>query len=233
MEDDIIMGDPHIHKGNKHAQQQGCVVNEPSPHGASEKTYSVHLVEEANSRASCARLDVLPPPSIATSHDANGGLHKPSAPKAKPTHIDALLPSKHCKATIASMVAQGEDKQTLLHNVVEATNRGFMKEDKCLRLRGTQSNDATQPLNLSARLLDHSGSSNARKRVLPKAACILRGQKGQEDKGVQRVPSNLSQASLSSKGYSLSEDVGASYQLKAENDVHMAIHDGTSRQQIR
>ena len=192
------------------------------------------IVGKARCR-SRAFLDALPQISRALSNSVNSGSFKPNAPEAKPTHRVASLPSQLCKATTISLVAEEEDEQTVLDSVVDATNKGFVREDKCVRPHRTHSVDvAHRPTPTSARrLLEHSGSSNDRGRVLPKAACILRGFKEQEDKGLQRVLSNLSEASLSSKGNSSTEDIGAANQFRARNDVHMVAHANTSRQSTR
>ena len=238
VEDDInLEGPPRRHKGINDAQNLACLDNEPSFHAASERSGGILLVRKASSKAR-ASLDVLPQPSRAKSHSAHSGSRKPNPPKAKATHTLAPLPPLLCKPTIATTVAEEVDEQTTLHTVVQATNRGSAKEDKCLKPHGTHSVDATQPLTnpmLAKRLLEYSGSSNDRGRALPKAACMLRGFKGQdslssEDDSLKRVPSNVSRASLSSKGDSSSDRVDASYQLKA---VSMGIHGSTSRRQIR
>ena len=233
LEDDIIMGaPPQRHKSNNHALNLACLVNQPSLHGASETSCGVHLGGKANRARD--DLDVLPHTSRATSTYSKP--HKLHAQKAKPIHGVAPSPSKLCKTTAASMVAQEEDEQTTSPGVVEATNRGFVEKDKCLRPDRSHSIEATHHLSnppSAKRWLEPSGSSNDRRRALPKAACFLRGLKGQEDEGLESVPSNLSQASLSSKSDHLSEDVGASCQLKAKNDVRMGIHAFTSRRHSR
>lgn len=235
LEDDIIKGGPpQRHKGNNHAQSSACLVNQPSLHGATATSCGVHL----GGKASKARdvLDVLPHTSKATFHSADSGSHKLNAPKAKPTHRVAPSLAKDCKTAVTSMAAQEEDEQTTLPSVVEATNRGFVEKDTCVRPSGSHLVNATQqPKNppSAKRWLEPSGSSSDRGRALPKAACILRGLKGQEDEGLERVPSNLSQPSLSSRSDPLLEGVGVSYQLKAGNDVRMDIHAITSRRQSR
>lgn len=224
MEDDILVGGPPIghnaqSQGSNYAQNLGSFVKEASPHVADDKRCSLHHVKGASSGA--LSFLVMPPlaPS-ATSHMCSVGCHKPNAPKAKHARQLASM-SIYGKTRIASMVAEEVEEHTKLRSVVGAT----IAADRSSLYETPSTIDVIQPLAKPPsvmRLVEHSGSSNDRGRALPKAACILRGLKGQEEAGLNRVPSNLSQTSMSDKSGAAAEGVVSSYDLKAKNDPKSA-----------
>lgn len=220
MEDDILVGGPLLGhnaqlQGSKYAQNLGSCVKEASPHVAIDKRCSLHQVKGAsNGFLPCS---VMPTPAPnATSHVHSVKSHKPDAPKAKHARQVASM-SKHGKTGTASVVAEELEEHTKLHSVVEAT----IAEDKSSLCETTSATDVLQPLAKPPsimRLLEHSGSSKDHGRALPKAACILRGLKGQEEAGLKRVPSNLSQTSMSAKSGVAAEGIVSNYDLKAMHD---------------
>lgn len=223
LEDDILVGGPplghnaHL-QGRNYAENLGSFVKEATPHVASDKKCGSHHVKGASSGA-LSFFDVPPPAPGATSHTHSVGCHKPNAPKAKHARQLASM-LKHGKTGIASVVAEEVEEHTQLRSVLEATNA----EDNSSPCGTTLATNVIHPLAKpqSIRRLEHGGSFNDRGRALPKAACILRGLKGQEEAGLQRVPSKLSQTSMSAKIGVASESVVSSYDLKARNDPKLA-----------
>ena len=223
MEDDILVGGPplglHAHlQGSNYAENLGSFVKEAIPHIANDKKCGSHHVKVASGGA--LSFSVMPPPAPgATSHTHSVGCHKPNAPKAKQARQLAST-MEHGKTNTASMVAEEVEEHTQLRSVLHAINA----KDKSSSCETPLATDVIHPLAPPSlmRLPQHSGSSNDRGRALPKAACILRGLKGQEEAGLKRVPSNLSQTSMSVKSGVASESVVSSYDLKAKDDPKLA-----------
>ena len=249
VEDDILMGPlPHSHRvalqGNSPAQNLSCLVEGSSLHCVADKRCEVHRCREAISGAHDG-LAVVPHRSKATSGNTSIGSQSQSGSKAKVALGVASSSAKSYKATTsAGMVVRQKDEHIMSRVVVDASSKDLIDEDILVKSQGTHvTTDPVHRANPVAakRLLEHTGSSNDRGRALPKAAAMLRGFKGQEDEGLERVPSNLSVASASSIDNPLFEVVRLSHQVnvKAGKDAQVAhlgvsrVHASTSRPQAR